>query len=157
MKTRLQDIREEHDLKQSEVAKILKVSQSSYSRYENEIKDISINKLKQLSIYYNNSIDYILYMTDKKERYKSSTTNINNKNRLKELRIKSRKTQKQIATELCMPLRTYIKYENQTRSLNMLILCAFAKHYNTSTDYIVYHTDEITPFSRSLVNWSLKE
>ena len=45
---RLLDIRDEANLKQEEMAKILKVSQSNYSRWENGRELIPLNKLNML-------------------------------------------------------------------------------------------------------------
>ena len=57
---RLRDMREDRDLYQSDIAKILNVSQQTYSRYEND--DISIDKdsLIKLALFYNTSVDYLL-------------------------------------------------------------------------------------------------
>lgn len=155
---RLKDLREEHDLNQTQLANILKVSQASYSRYEQEVKDISINSLKKISDLYNNSIDYILYRTDDRKKYKKNDViYTDNTNRLKELRINRKKTQRQTAEELNIPLKTYIKYENMSRSLNTLILGIFANFYNTSTDYIVCHTNDSNAHEKSIVNWNTKE
>ena len=61
---RLRDIREDKDLYQSDIAKILNVSQQTYSRYETG--DISIDKdsLIKLALFYNTSVDYLLELTD---------------------------------------------------------------------------------------------
>ena len=45
MNFRLQDIRENMELSQKEVADILKVSQPTYSRWEKEVEIIPLNKL----------------------------------------------------------------------------------------------------------------
>ena len=66
---RLRDLREDHDLLQKDIAKILGMSQTGYSRYETETNDIPTAILKKLSIYYNTSIDYILCMTNEKKPY----------------------------------------------------------------------------------------
>lgn len=66
---RLRDMREDRDLYQSDIAKILNVSQQTYSRYEND--DISIDKdsLIKLAIFYNTSVDYLLELTDERKPY----------------------------------------------------------------------------------------
>ena len=66
---RLRDMREDRDLYQSDIAKILNVSQQTYSRYEND--DISIDKdsLIKLALFYNTSVDYLLELTDERKPY----------------------------------------------------------------------------------------
>ena len=89
MHTRLKDLREEHDLKQNILSEILSVSQSSYSRYENGTKDISIKSLKILSNYYGSSIDYILYMTDVRRLYGPSANIVLDNRVVRKLQISS--------------------------------------------------------------------
>ena len=66
---RLKDLREDKDLKQEEIAKILNIKQQNYSRYEIGAVLISIEKLEKLAIFYNTSIDYIVGLTNVKEPY----------------------------------------------------------------------------------------
>ena len=65
---RLKDLREDNDLKQAEIAKILNISQTNYSKYELEKINIPIDTLKKLAIFYNTSLDYILGLTNKKRK-----------------------------------------------------------------------------------------
>ena len=57
---RLKDIREDRDLTQEEVAKILNVKQNTYHQYETEKRQIPIQALIKLAIFYNLSLDYIV-------------------------------------------------------------------------------------------------
>ncbi len=57
---RLRDLREDNDLTQDEISKILKITRSQYSLYENGKRTIPIDLLLTLSLYYNVSIDYIV-------------------------------------------------------------------------------------------------
>ena len=66
---RLKDLREDKDLYQKDIAKILDMSQNGYSSYETERLDIPTEILKKLAIFYNTSIDYILGMTNEKKPY----------------------------------------------------------------------------------------
>lgn len=67
MKTRIRDLREDKELTQSEVSKILNISQVAYSYYELNKRGIPLESLCKLADYYNVSLDYILYRTDKKK------------------------------------------------------------------------------------------
>lgn len=56
----IRELREDHDLKQSDIAKILGTTQQVYSRYENGINEMPIKHLITLCKFYNVSADYIL-------------------------------------------------------------------------------------------------
>ena len=66
---RLKDLREDKDLYQEDIAKLLKTSQVQYSRYETGLRYIPIYHLETLAIFYNTSIDYIVGLTNIKEPY----------------------------------------------------------------------------------------
>lgn len=62
----LRAIREDNDLRQSDIAKILNVSQNTYSQYETGVIALTADVLIKLADYYNVSVDYLLDRTDKK-------------------------------------------------------------------------------------------
>lgn len=70
MYKRIRDLREDCDLNQTQVAKMLGMSQTGYSKYETGENDIPTPVLIQLANFYNVSIDYLLGQTDIKERNK---------------------------------------------------------------------------------------
>lgn len=65
---RLRDLREDHDLKQREVAEYLRCSQQVYSNYELGQRDIPTDVLIRLSDYYKVSVDYLLGLTNNPTR-----------------------------------------------------------------------------------------
>ncbi len=65
---RLKDLREDHDLKQKDIAELLDISQQYYSEYELGKRSIPIEILITLSKYYKVSTDYILELSDIKKR-----------------------------------------------------------------------------------------
>jgi transcriptional regulator with XRE-family HTH domain len=69
MYKRIRDLREDRDLNQTNIAKMLGMSQTGYSKYETGENDIPTTVLIKLSSFYNVSIDYLLGQTDCKERY----------------------------------------------------------------------------------------
>ena len=69
---RLKEIREDNDLLQKDVAKLLNVSQRGYSHYETEDTNIPIETLHKLADFYHTSIDYLLYRTDERKPYPKS-------------------------------------------------------------------------------------
>lgn len=70
MKLRIKDLREDHDLTQASIAKLLNCSQQTYSRYETGEITISISNLIILASFYNTSTDYLLGLTDEIKPYK---------------------------------------------------------------------------------------
>lgn len=63
---RLRELREERQLKQKEIAKLLNITQQQYSEYELGTRIIPLKKLIILADFYDVSIDYILSRTNKK-------------------------------------------------------------------------------------------
>lgn len=61
---RIRDLREDNDLTQKDVAKLLFITQQQYSLYEKGYRDIPTALIIVLADYYNTSTDYILGRTD---------------------------------------------------------------------------------------------
>ena len=57
---RLRDLREDKDMKQKEIAGILRIDQRVYSTYETGKRDIPLHHLVALADFYHVSVDYIL-------------------------------------------------------------------------------------------------
>ena len=66
---RIRDLREDNDLNQTSVAKMLGMSQTGYSKYETGENDVPTAVLIRLSRLYNVSIDYLLGETNEPARY----------------------------------------------------------------------------------------
>lgn len=66
---RLKDLREDKDLLQKDIAKIINISQTNYSKYELEKINIPNNVLIRLAEFYNTSTDYILGITNETKPY----------------------------------------------------------------------------------------
>lgn len=67
---RMKDLREDKDLKQSELAKILDLTnQQAYQRYESGKVQMPVKLLIKLAKYYEVSLDYIVGLTDDKRKY----------------------------------------------------------------------------------------
>jgi len=66
MYPRIKDLREDRDLKQKDMAALLNVSQTTYSRYESGVLDIPSAALITLAKFYRVSIDYLVGITDQK-------------------------------------------------------------------------------------------
>jgi DNA-binding XRE family transcriptional regulator len=66
---RIRDLREDHDMKQREVAAFLNCSQQVYSNYELGQRDIPTDVLIKLSSLYQVSVDFLLGITNNPRRY----------------------------------------------------------------------------------------
>lgn len=62
----LRAIREDNDLRQSDIAKMLNVSQNTYSQYETGVIALTAEVLIKLADYYGVSVDYLLDRTNEK-------------------------------------------------------------------------------------------
>lgn len=66
----LRNIREDHDLTQAELGKLLNKSQQGYNHIEAGRAELKIDDLVKLCKFYNLSADYIIGLTSKKKSYK---------------------------------------------------------------------------------------
>ena len=67
---RLRNIREDRDLTQAEIGKLLNKSQQGYNHIEAGRAELKIDDLIKLCKFYNLSADYIIGLTNKKTSYK---------------------------------------------------------------------------------------
>lgn len=65
--TRLRDMREDADLTQAQLGKILNISQRSYAHFEAGTRSIPIEILISLADYYKVNLDYLVGRTNRKE------------------------------------------------------------------------------------------
>ena len=70
MYRRLRELRDEKDLTQTEIAKMLGMFQTGYSKYETGENDIPTDVLIKLANLYSTSIDYLLGQTDNRRKPK---------------------------------------------------------------------------------------
>ena len=68
MYRKIRDLREDHDLKQRELAEYLNCSQRAYSNYDLGQRDIPTDVLIRLANYYHVYIDYLLGQTTNPKR-----------------------------------------------------------------------------------------
>ena len=61
---RIRNLREDQDLTQAYIGKVLNVTQKSYSRYENGDRAIPIELLSKLADFYDTSVDYLINRTN---------------------------------------------------------------------------------------------
>ena len=139
---RLKYIRETYDVSQEEIGKVLGVSNTSISHYENNDYIIPMKKLSAISDYFNLSIDYIFGFTNLK-KYDDMKRELDLKvvgKRLAEICYDQNVSNVGLAKELNTTESNIRKYKTgQT-----LILTAFAlqlsQKYSYSMDWIVGKT-----------------
>lgn len=69
MYQKIRDLREDKDLTQTQIAKILNCSQRIYSNYERGEVDIPTQVLIKLAEFHETSVDFLLGLTDEKRPY----------------------------------------------------------------------------------------
>lgn len=69
--------------------------------------------------------------------------------RLRDVREDNDKTQAQMAEFLGCTQQSYSRYENQKAQMSYEVLCRLADYFETSVDYLLGRTDEITPYPKS--------
>jgi len=65
----LRGLREDRDLSQTDMAKYLNIHQTTYSDYELGRLNIPLSVLKELALFFDTSIDYLLGLTDESKPY----------------------------------------------------------------------------------------
>ena len=63
----LRELREDHDLRQADIAALLHTTQQVYSRYEKGVNEMPIRHLRTLCQFYHVSADYVLNLSAKDE------------------------------------------------------------------------------------------
>ena len=105
--------RENLELKQKEVAEVLNVTYSTVSGWETGKDTIPLRQLIKFANMYNLSLDYLFGLTSYNEKYKPLDIDLHKigKN-LKGIRIKHKKTQRDVAQVLNTSQSAYAHYEN---------------------------------------------
>ncbi len=136
MYQRIRHLREDRDLTQARVAKMLDMSQTGYSKYETGENDIPTAVLIRLSEFYHVSTDYLLGLTDQLPGEPLFLA------RIRLLREEHDWTQQQVANRLHIHRRTYDAYEAGATDVPVEILIALARLYNVSTDYLLGESND---------------
>lgn len=142
---RLLDLREDKDLKQYDISKLLNISRVQYSRLENEVSKITHDKLIILANFYNTSIDYILGLTNNIVPYER---NIEINLKLKYLRKHKGLTGKEVGKMINLSQQQYSSIEKGEYKISYDKLIILANFYNTNVDYILGITNETKPYSK---------
>ncbi len=140
---RLEDLRDEHDLKKKDVAKAIGVVESVYSEWENGKLSIPTKRLNQLANYFEVSIDYMLGISNKRTRIKSSDA-IDMKlvsARLKEIRKSLKLTMRDLSDKFNTSSSAISNYENGKFLILSSFLIELCKYSNYSIDWVLGRSD----------------
>lgn len=136
---RLEELREERNLKQKEIAKILNVSSAIYSNWENEKVFIPTSRIYELANFYEVNIDYLLGLTNTRLKIKSSK-NIDKlivSKRCLEIRKDYNETLRQFVKRINTPNSTWSGYETGKTLILSAFLIEIAQKSNYSADWIL--------------------
>ena len=135
----IRDIREDRDKLQKEVAEYLGITYTAYGKYETGQNKIPVHRVIVLAAYYDVSVDFLLGETRSVVRHTVSAEDRGN--RLREIRMKHKLNQTQIAEKINMSQMGYSKYETGEIMLNTELLIKLSRIYNVSIDYLLGLTD----------------
>lgn len=141
---RYEELRLDSEKSQGEIAEVLNVKRNTYSKWENYINDMSLEKSNVLANYYQTSLDYLLGLSHKRN-YIPETTDINYQllsDRILQLRKERKITQEELSNKLGFTQRAYAYYENGERVPKTLKLLVIAQFYGVSADYLVGRSDD---------------
>jgi len=140
---KLKFLRENNELKQTQISKLLEMSNKSYNHFETEYTIIPIKHLNTLCNYYDVSLDYIFNFNNE-IRYKHYNKEIDKTKsgiRLKEFRKEYKLTQVKLASILNTTQSNIAEYERGKNIIATHFLYTICKKYNISADYLLCKTD----------------
>lgn len=135
---RLFFLREEKNLTQEDMGKILHVSRVAISQWETGKEIIPLQKLNIYANYFHVSLDYILQMSDVKQ-YKKVNKSIDSKivgKRLLSIRHKFHITQEELAKQLNTTHSTISAYESGKTLILTVFAYEIATKYKLSLDWL---------------------
>ena len=142
-KDRLKNLRERLEIKQSDLAKYLDISNKTYSAYEIEYEIIPSKHLINIVDYLNTSVDYLFGFTNI-VRYDNYIANVDlsiSGKRIKEFRKENKLTQSKLAKQLNTTFSVISGYEIGRRLIATPFLYDICKKYHVSADYLLGKID----------------
>ena len=136
---RLESLKEEKEFKSKDVAKYLKVAESTYSEWEHNKIPIPTRRIVQLADFYEVNIDYILKLSNEKKTIKCTTTldleSIGN--RLKEVRKELDLSLRELGDKLNSAFSSLGSYERGEHLIQSDTLISLCKMSGYSIDWIL--------------------
>lgn len=144
MITRLEELREEKDCTKKQIADIIGVSNSMYTRWENGKDIIPTRRMNQLANYYKINIDYMLGLS-KTKIIINSLEEINLSivaERVTEIRNDYNETLREFAKRLNTSNSTWSAYETGKVLILSAFLLEICQNSNYSIDWILGRTNK---------------
>ena len=139
---RIHDLRVDSDLKQKDIANMLKVNINTYPHWESGMYEIPIEVVDRLSKFYNCSIDYLTGLSNKRGSFNNDFDREKMFIRIKRLRKESHLSQAEIGNILGFGQMNYCRYETGKILIPFLKLYLIAKKFNVSLDYLMGKTED---------------
>ena len=138
-KLNLKNVRLEYNLSQDDVAKILGVTRSVYTKYENGYELIPIKHLLNFCNYFDVSVDYILSLNEINDKtiYQKKLDFQLIQDRLKEFRKRQKLTQEKLALALNTNKSVICNYEKGRYLIATPFLYQICHQYHISADYLL--------------------
>ena len=136
---RLEELKNENNLKSKDVAKILGVNESTYSEWEHNKIPIPTRRLIQIADYYKVNIDYLLKLLNKRITI-NKVTIIDLKSsgdRIKGIRKNMSLSLRELGSKINCSFSAFASYERGEKLINSDILISLCKISNSSIDYIL--------------------
>lgn len=131
---RLKDIREDNDINQEQMAKILNVKRSTYSLWELGINIIPLKNLCDFADYFDFSIDYILGLTNNRKNINliKGLDLVKLGNNIRHLRTKKELSQENIADMIGVSQACITRYEKGLICISTSNLYKLSKEFKVS-------------------------
>ena len=140
----LKKIREDSDLTRKELATILNVSSSVYSRWERNIITIPTRRLIELANYYEVNVDYLLGLTKDKYYIKKDKFNIEKVSKnLKDIRKKHNESLRIFCKRFNTSNSTWHAYETGKTTILCSFLIQLCIESGYSADWILGRSNKI--------------
>lgn len=134
-------LREEFEMTQEELGRIIGVKKYSISNWERGKEIIPLEKLNAISNYYNVSLDYILSLSkDKKIVNKNELDKVQIGLKFKKIRIMNNLTQRELAKILHTTHSVIWSYETGRNMILTAFAYDFCKKFNVSLDWLCSKT-----------------
>ena len=136
--SRMKDLRLKQNLSQQEVANVLNINQSTYSKFELNKAVIPVELLNKLANYYQVSLDYLLKIADD-PHIKVDCQEIDKKvvgENLRNLRKERKLYQGTLALEIGTSHSLISEYESGKKLVSLTYGYAICKRYHVSLDWL---------------------
>ncbi len=140
---KLEELKEEKNLKSKDISKYLNVHESTYSEWEHSKIPIPTKRLIELADFYHINIDYMIGLSKNKITIDKATV-IDLKligERLKTTRKKLNLSLRNLGNELNFSFSAFASYERGEKLINSEILISFCEATGVSIDWILGRTD----------------